>query len=201
MLRACYHFGPKPQAEPQPVSMRITIVTGPWLPVPALQGGAMPRVWQGLAEEFAARGHEVTILARAYYGQPRSETLNGVRYQRRGGLSQGRRIYIDLAKDFLYATQTTFSLPYADILVTNDFWLPALSQWARPNAGRIVVNVNRYPKGQFFLYSRAARFATASNGIRDALVQQIPSAATRTKIFPNPIDTSVFSPPKTPRPN
>jgi glycosyltransferase involved in cell wall biosynthesis len=180
--------------------MNISIATGPWFPVPALQGGAMVRVWQGLAETFASKGHTVTIVARAYNGQPQYEIINGVNYIRSGGFSQSRNIFLDLVKDLIYALKTTPLLPQADIIVINDFWLPVLAQWLRPNAGRIVINVNRFPKRQFFLYSGVARLAAASNLIKEAITDQCPSLASKIRVFSNPIDTDVFSPPLA-RPN
>src|ERR1700704_6931284 len=107
--------------------MRITIVTGPWLPVPALQGGSVPRMWHGLAEEFAARGHEVLVMARSFRAQSVSETQNGVRYERSGGFAQSRFVCLDLIKDFFYAAGVLRHLPAADILIINDFWLPFLA--------------------------------------------------------------------------
>ena len=161
----------------------------------------MSRVWQGLAEVFAARGHNVTILCRAYKKQPQHEILNGVKYIRRGGFSQSRHIVVDLVKDLAYAVKITPLLPAADILVINDFWVPVLAHWLRSVVGQIVINVNRFPKGQFFLYSGAARLVAASNVIRDAIAEQCPTLATRVRVFPNPIDTEIFSPPMPPRPN
>jgi len=82
--------------------MRITIATGPWLPVPAINGGAIPRMWQGLAGEFAKRGHDVCIFARSDDRQPNEERINGVRYVRRGGATESLAITRDLAKDLVY---------------------------------------------------------------------------------------------------
>ena len=65
--------------------MKITIATGPIFPVPAVRGGAVQRLWEGLAREFAKRGHEVTIFAREFPGQATEETVDGIRYVRRGG--------------------------------------------------------------------------------------------------------------------
>src|SRR5438034_924325 len=107
--------------------MRITIVTGPWLPVPAVCGGSVPRMWHGLAEEFARLGHDVLILARSFPGQPTSETRNGVKFKRRGGFSQTNSIGFNLIKDFVYALDLLPRLPKSDILVINDFWLPILA--------------------------------------------------------------------------
>lgn len=174
--------------------MIISIATGPWLPVPAVQGGAIPRLWQGLAEEFAKKGHQVRILCRSYPGQPQTEIINGVQYLRRGGLPQSTNIFLDLFKDFFYAIFTFPTLPPADILVINDFWLPVFSA-LRPNIGKIVINANRFPKGQYQLYAKTALFAAASKVIQDAIAQQYPPAIPRIKVIPNPIDINIFHPP------
>jgi glycosyltransferase involved in cell wall biosynthesis len=175
--------------------MRITIVTGPWLPVPAVRGGSVTRMWHGLAEEFAKLGHEVLVMARRFPGQPRSESRNGVIYQRAGGFSQSRSVYFDLAKDFFYAAAAVGRLPSADILVVNDFWLPVFAGWLRRSAGLIVVNANRFPKRQYGLYRRVARVTAASRAIERAIVEQTPALADKVHCIPNPLDTTAFVPP------
>lgn len=177
--------------------MRITVATGPMLPVPTLRGGAVPRMWQGLAEQFARAGHAVTIFARAFAGQPERETIAGVHYLRWGGFDQSLSVRKDLLKDLAYAVRASRRLPPADILITNDFWLPVFAA-RRRSVGRVVVNANRFPKGQFWLYQRAARIAAASTAVRDAVAAQCPALAGRTRVFPNPIDTAVFKPASAP---
>jgi glycosyltransferase involved in cell wall biosynthesis len=179
--------------------MRITIVTGPWLPVPALKGGSVPRMWDGLSEEFAAAGHEVIVVARRYPGQPLKESRKGVTYRRIGGAGQSRSVYIDLVKDFLYAMTVLPRLPQADILVTNDFCLPILAGWLRTNSGLIVVSANRFPKGQYRFYNRVARVIAASKAIEKAICEQTPGIAERVRCIPNPFDTGIFAPPITGR--
>lgn len=179
--------------------MKISIVTGPWFPVPTLQGGAVPRRWQGVAEQFAAMGHQVTIVCRSYPGQPQQEIINGVRYLRHSGFPQSRSITWDLIKDLAYALLVLPVLPRADILVINDFWLPVFAATLRPNAGRVVVNAARFPKGQYHLYASADRFVAPSKAIQDAIAKQYPPANSRLRVIPNPIDTRVFYPPISPR--
>jgi len=174
--------------------MRITIATGPMLPVPALRGGAIPRMWHGLAREFAQRGHETCIFARSFPGQAGSETVDGIHFLRAGGYDQGTNVTVDLLKDFGYAAAALARLPAADVLVTNDFWLPALASRLRRRAGRVVVNANRYPKGQYFLYGTADRIAAASCAVRDAIALQAPALGPRIRVFPNPVDTGVMHP-------
>lgn len=174
--------------------MRITIATGPLLPVPALRGGAIPQMWHGLAGEFALHGHEVCIFARRFPGQADRESEGAVRYIRYGGFSQSRWSAFDLLRDFLYAASAVRRLPEADILVTNDFWLPVLAGLWRRGAGRVVVNANRYPKGQYRLYLHAALIAAASSAVRDAIERQTPALHGRIRVFPNPIDPRIMYP-------
>jgi glycosyltransferase involved in cell wall biosynthesis len=179
--------------------VKITIATGPWFPVPTLQGGAHHRLWQGLAEEFATAGHQVTILCRSYPGQPDTEIINGVEYIRMGGFSQSPNIWFDLLKDLAYALLTFPTLPQSDILVINDFWLPVFAP-LRSKVGKIVVSVGRFPKGQYPLYARVDMFTVLSQAIWEGIAQQYPDAIPRMRLIPNPVDTRVFYPHTQPKP-
>jgi glycosyltransferase involved in cell wall biosynthesis len=179
--------------------MRITIVGGPFLPMPPAQCGAVERVWHGLAEEFARRGHRVTVLCRMGAGQKPDETIGGVRYVRRGAWQSGRRWAVNLVMDLAHALRMAGLLPPGDVVVTNTFWLPALLSVWNPRAGRVAVHVQRVPKGQLFLYDRVHRLQAVSAAIRDEIVRQRPGLAARVRLFPNPVDTRAFTPPSAPR--
>jgi glycosyltransferase involved in cell wall biosynthesis len=168
--------------------MKITIATGPIFPVPAVRGGAVQRLWEGLAREFAQRGHEVTIFAREFSGQATEETVDGIRFVRRGGYAQSTSIKRDLVQCLLYALKTARHVPPGDVVVTNDFWMPAVLPWLKPSAGRIVVNANRFPKKQYWLYPKCAAFAAVSAPVAEAVKAQTPSVADRVAVVPNAID-------------
>lgn len=174
--------------------MKITIATGPLLPVPAVKGGAVQKLWHGLAIEFVRSGHTVTIVARSFPGQPETEIRDGINFIRVGGFDQSLSVRRDLVKNFFDSARVTRHLPRADILVTNDFWLPVFAGWFKASAGKIVVNANRFPKGQFGLYRRAARIAAASSAVNNAVVAQCPALAARTLVLPNPVDTNLLHP-------
>ena len=72
--------------------VNVTIVMGPWLPVPPLRGGAMPKVWHGLAQEFSRLGHRVSTLARKFPGQPDEERSGDAHIIRTLGFAQGGSI-------------------------------------------------------------------------------------------------------------
>lgn len=174
--------------------LRITIITGPFLPLPPASCGAVEQVWQGLAEQFAALGHDVTILCRAHPTQRHEEKRNGVYYRRRTQFTRTKSLKLDLVKDGLYSLRMLPVLPYADVLVTNVFWLPVAASLLHAR-GRVVVNVQRMPKGQIRLYHRVARLAAVSRAVRQAIAEQCPKALPLTKVIPNPIDTDILRPP------
>lgn len=165
--------------------MNIAIVQGAFLPVPPLRGGAVEKIWFALGQEFARRGHEVTHYSRRCDGLPAEETLGGVRHVRvRGADTPGSLIALKW-QDLLYTRRVAARLAPADVVVTNTFWAPLLFSPRRD--GSLWVHVQRYPKGQMFLYHRAARLQTVSTVIADAIVRQAPSALARVCVIRNPL--------------
>jgi glycosyltransferase involved in cell wall biosynthesis len=179
--------------------MKITIATGPIFPVPAVRGGAVQRLWEGLAREFVKRGHEVTIFAREFPGQATNEVVDGIRYVRRDGYAQSTSIKRDLVQCLIYALKTARHVPPGDVVVTNDFWMPAALPWLQPSVGKVVVNANRFPKKQYWLYSKCAAFAAVSGAVASALREQTPSAASRVAIVPNAVDEVFLEETKRPK--
>lgn len=179
--------------------MHIVIVTGPFLPVPPAPCGAVERMWQELAEEFSAQQHQTVLLCRAHPDQASNELVNGVRYVRRMHWRRGANIYGNLWKDLLYSIRMLTLIPSGDIIVTNTFWLPILLPVFRRGAGKVVVNINRMPKGQIKWYRQAARITAVSKAVLEAIYTQCKPAVPITRIIPNTIDTTVFVPPAQPR--
>ncbi len=178
--------------------MKITIVMGPWFPVPPVRGGALAKAWYGLAREFATAGHEVTIMAKQFPGQPDHETVGGLRFIRTRGFSQGNSLAWDLAKDFLYALNVLPRLPLSDILVTNDFWVPALAANLRRRAGAVLVSAGRFPKGQYWLYRRVARIVAISYAVKAGIIAEQPGLTSRVVTIPLPVDLESLTVPASP---
>ena len=162
--------------------------------MPAVRGGAVQRLWEGLAQEFVKRGHEVTIFAREFPGQANEEVVDGIRYVRRGGYEQSTSIRRDLVQCLLYALRVAPHMPQGDVVVTNDFWMPAVLPWIKPSAGKIVVNANRFPKNQYWLYRRCAAFAAVSESVACGIREQTPSIARKVAVVPNGVDAAFLEP-------
>jgi len=168
--------------------MKITIATGPIFPVPAVRGGAVQRLWEGLAREFVKRGHEVTIFAREFPGQAKDEVVDDIRYVRRGGYAQSTSIKRDLVQCLIYALKTARHVPPGDVVVTNDFWMPAVLPWLQPSVGKVVPCLQRFPKKQGTLYGKCAALAAVSHAVADAAKVQSPAVADKVVVVPNAVD-------------
>lgn len=180
-------------------ALTITVVTGPTVPLPPAPSGAVEKLWLGLAAEFAARGHSTTLIARGLAGEPLEEERDGVRIVRLAGFDRSAVLAVNLTRDLVYSRRALQRLPIADILVTNCFWLPVLAARRHPTGGRVVVNVNRFPKGQMGLYRSVDRLSAVSQVVAQAIVAQTPRVAGKVGVIPNAVDTRIFRPPAAPR--
>lgn len=166
--------------------MRITIVTGFFLPVPALRGGATERSWEGLARIFAAAGHAVTFVSRRWPGLPDSEVRDGVTHVRLPGFDHSRRLAVNLLRDLRWGIRVARALPPADIVICNTVTLPAWLPWLKPSAGHVATMIGRVPKGQVPFYRRVRRIYVPSS---DLASQIRPERARRiTRVIGYPID-------------
>ncbi len=173
--------------------MRITIVSGFFLPIPPVSGGSTEKSWFNLAREFAARGHEVTMISRRWRDFPHEETRDGIRHLRLPGWNHQRSLLRNLLLDFWWSWRVCLALPPADILVVNAVALPVWVGRLRPRAGRVVIMTGRRPKGQFRRYRAVARVLAASTYVRDRVLAENPGLTPVTRVCGYPIDWRLLS--------
>src|SRR3974390_968192 len=106
--------------------MKITIVQGPFLPIPPVMGGAVEKIWYGLGQEFARRGHEVTHVSQEHESFNKEEFVERVRHIRIPGFEIPRSLVLLKWRDLVYSRRALRVLPESDVLVTNTFWLPII---------------------------------------------------------------------------
>ncbi|GAB5559640.1 MAG: hypothetical protein SynsKO_12870 [Synoicihabitans sp.] len=173
--------------------MRINIIQGAFLPVPPLRGGAVEKMWHRMGIEFAREGHKVTHLSRIYSSLPTEEQRAGVSHLRVTGYDQPHNgLWLKLL-DYFYSRRALAVAPPADVTITNTFWAPILS---KPHHGKLVVDVQRMPKGQLRFYDHAARLRANSSAVSEAMIRERPSTRGRIQIIPNPLT----SPPEPSKP-
>jgi glycosyltransferase involved in cell wall biosynthesis len=171
--------------------LRVTIVTGFFLPVPAIRGGATERSWYGLAKALAAAGHEVTFISRSWLGLKPHESESGVRHIRLRGFSHSRHLIINLARDFIWGIRVARALPGSDIVVCNTVTLPAWIGRLRPSVGKVAAMIGRLPKGQVGFYRDVARIYVPSSFVYEELGAAWAKA--RARVIGYPIDCALLA--------
>jgi len=177
--------------------MRITLALGPFMPVPPVLGGAVEKVHLLLAGVYRAAGHEVTVVSRRYKDFAHEEIVDGIRHIRVASFDRSSSLPANLLRDFRYALHVAHSLPQSDITVTNSFALPLVLP--RTRAGRIYVQVGRFPKHQMFLYSGADRLQAVSTAVAEAIARQAPWLKRKLTVIGYAISDAYFHAPA-PRP-
>jgi glycosyltransferase involved in cell wall biosynthesis len=166
--------------------LKITIVTGFFLPVPAVSGGATEKTWHGLAGIFASSGHSVTLVSRGWPKLAPAETVAGVRHIRLPGFNHTRSLPLNLFLDLIWGFRVARALPTGDVVICNTVTLPAWLHRARPRAGIVAVMIGRAPKGQVRLYGGVARIYAPSSFIARQIGPRW--ASDRTRVTGYPID-------------
>jgi glycosyltransferase involved in cell wall biosynthesis len=137
----------------------------------------------------------VCHVSRRFPGLPNQEVIEGVQHLRvRGHDTPANGLHLKLL-DLIYSLRALRVLPPADILITNTFWMPILAGLRQRRFGRIVVDVQRMPKGQMRFYRRAACLRANSSAVQQAITQEVPRLVSRIRTIPNPLP---FLPPSLP---
>jgi glycosyltransferase involved in cell wall biosynthesis len=173
--------------------VRIAIILGPFMPMPPVLGGAVEKVHLALALAYCAAGHRVTMISRRYDGFADDETRDGIRHIRVRSSKRSPHLPMNLLRGLSYSLRAAAALPPVDITITNEFFLPLLLR--RRRAGKIYVQVGRYPKHQMPLYFRADRLQAVSRVVGDAIARQTPWLASRIKVIPYALADGYFNPP------
>jgi glycosyltransferase involved in cell wall biosynthesis len=168
--------------------VRLNIITGFFLPVPPLRGGATEKVWAELAKRFAAQGHHVTFVSRAWPGLAGQEQVDGVHHLRLPGHDHTSSLAHNLWLDFRWGLRVARHLPAAEVTICNTVSLPIWLRRIRPSAGRVAAVVARMPKGQGLFYGKVDRIYALSAAVQKSLVAEDHRLAERIRYFPFPID-------------
>jgi glycosyltransferase involved in cell wall biosynthesis len=171
--------------------VRITIVIGPFYPIPPVLGGAVEKAHLLLAGAYRDAGHEVTIVSRRYADFAVDEMSDGIRHLRISSSDRSSNLFVNLILDLIYSLRVAAALPPADITMTNGFFLPLVLP--RRRAGKIYVQIGRYPKGQMALYWRADRLQAVSKAVAAGVARQAPWLAKKVRVIGYAIPDGFFA--------
>jgi glycosyltransferase involved in cell wall biosynthesis len=167
--------------------MKITIIQGAFYPVPSIKGTSVEKFWYELGRDLAERGHEVVHISRRHPTLPNIETSRGVKYLRIVSFNSPKFHLIRIFLDFLYSCNVLFHLPCADIIVSNTFWFPILFLFRPRNRGKLMVSVDRMPRGQYKYYHAASSFRVPSMAVLNAIKDESKDAGRKCVLIPNPL--------------
>ncbi len=131
--------------------------------------GQAPRHRRGA---YCDGGHQITVVSRRYDDFAEDEVVEGLRHLRIASSDRRSSLLGNLGLDLRYSLRVAKAVPPADITITNGFFLPLVLP--RRRAGKIYVQIGRYPKGQMALYSRADRLQAVSKAVGRAVARQAP---------------------------
>ncbi|MFC5412537.1 glycosyltransferase family 4 protein [Larkinella bovis] len=167
--------------------MRIAIIQGAFLPVPAIRGGAVEKMWFSLGKEFARRGHEVVHFSRKVDGLPRSEVIDLVSHIRISGFDTPKSGLLLKLCDLMYTLKVRNAMPTGfDVVISNTFWAPILL--SGKNRRVCLVDVERMPKGQMRWYQSIARLRATSTPVAEAIRRETPAHLhDKVVVIPSPL--------------
>jgi glycosyltransferase involved in cell wall biosynthesis len=154
-----------------------------------------------LGRAWAAAGHRVVHISRRYPRPPDREDRAGVTHIRVAirDAPPGRLPF--RWRELRFCLRVLRVLPEADILISNSVIFPLLPR--RPCRGKLVVRVERPPKGQLRFYRHAAAFHTVSEDMHRRILAQAPRAASRVQVVGllltgaiAPMDSNEFARPR-----
>ncbi len=165
-------------------------MTGFFLPVPAVSGGATEKSWYGLTKIFASAGHTVSFISRSRPGLAPSETVSGVHHVRLPGFDHTRLLSVNLLLDLIWGIRVARALPPGDVVICHTLTLPIWLHRAKPGSGKVAVMIGRTPRGQDRFYGGAARIYAPSSYVAGQISSGM---AGRTRVIGYPVDWPLLS--------
>lgn len=152
--------------------MKITIVQGAFFPIPPVLGGAVEKMWYGLAKEFVNQGHEVNYISKSHEGFLNIEREEGINHIRvKGYKSPSSGILLKIL-DLFYTLKAIRKISNdTDIIISNTFWLPIILSSNQQK--KCFIDVARMPKGQMRFYTKNARLRANSSPVAKAIKDEI----------------------------
>jgi len=152
--------------------MKICIVIGPFFPMPPFKGGAVEKMWYSLGNYFEKKNHQIIYISREYKNLKNFEKKNKITHIRIKSHENSSNFLLSKYYDFRYSLKAIAKIPEdIDIIISNTFFLPILIK--EKFKKKLIIDVQRMPKKQFFLYKKIARFRANSKIVYDKIIDEL----------------------------
>ena len=168
--------------------MKISIITGAFMPIPPYSIGAVEKLWYELGKEFEKNNDVCFISKRCSVQQKNNNKFIYIK----GYNAKKNKIY-NLVLDFIYSYRALRYAPQSDIVILNSILSPVLYPLFRKKLKYAIYNIARIPKKQLFLYRNVDILSCVSSAVYNIAMKQTPSLKGKYYIVNNPINTDVFN--------
>ena len=173
--------------------MNISILAGPYFPIPPQRGGAVEKsIWQ-VALAFTRAGHSVTIMSRQDIKIPAEEYKQGIRILRKKGFAQSNNKIYTLCNDLLYALRWLRTIPKHDVLLVNDLLFPLIAPFFLRDRNMFVC-LGRTPNRTILFHIHTKAFIVPSKTIHDYISRTFPHFHSRTRCIGYCFDPTLYYP-------
>jgi glycosyltransferase involved in cell wall biosynthesis len=172
--------------------MKISIITSPFGTIPPTGIGAVEKLWYDLSLEFNKDGYETEIFCKKDKENitriKKEKIIEVIGYERKGNL------FIELFLDLVFTINCFFKLKKTDILIGNTFFSPLIARLFKFKFDKLIYNVQRVPKGQFFLYKNVNNFICPSSIIKTILTKEKIGNRVSVVVIGNPVNLDIYQP-------
>lgn len=174
--------------------MKISIITSPFGTIPPSGIGAVEKLWYDLSLEFNKLGYETEIYCKKdkknTHRSEKEKIIHVSGYKRKGNL------FLELFLDLFFSIKCLLRLKKTNILVCNTFFSPIVARLFKFKYNKLIYNVQRFPKGQFFLYKNVNSFICPSLIVKTILIKEKISKNASAVVIGNPVNLEVYQPKK-----
>ncbi|WP_435234244.1 glycosyltransferase [Psychromonas sp. PT13] len=163
--------------------IKISVIMGAFLPVPAIQGGAVEILWFELCEALAVKGIDITLISKKDPELLDNEKVNGINYIRVHGFKSVNFMPLRLTLDFIYSFFAVRRVRCSDVVITNSFWSPIFAKLLTKS--KIWVSVHRFPRNQMRIYKHADVIQPVSHAVAQGIIEQSPCLKNKMCVIPN----------------
>ena len=151
--------------------MHITIIIGPFLPLPPKGSGAVEKLWHTFAQEAVRNKHKVHFITKRLKGQKTISQIKNIKITRLTNFNFTTSKIINIFLDFVYTLLIGLKkIDKTDIIISNTFWSPIILSFFKKCP--IVADVGRIPKGQLKFYPNKTYFRANSRYVKKKILEE-----------------------------
>lgn len=151
--------------------MHITIIIGPFLPLPPKGSGAVEKLWLYFAKEAAKRNHKVHLITKRLTNQKKITESGNLKISRITNFNFTKYKFLNNFLDLIYTLIVAIKkIERTELIITNTFWAPAIIPFFKKYP--VLASVERLPKGQLKYFPKSTYYRANSNFVKKKIINE-----------------------------